>query len=274
VWNQINNIVSPEWLHDHLLDQNLVILEVYQANNKAGLKSDTLKSIKGSIPVDLKSDFSDPNGTFPNTFPTRNQFETTCNRLGLSNESKVIIVDRLGIYTSPRLWFIFKAMGHKNVAVLNGGLPAWKDNEYEVFNNMKDIVPKENYSAQPIPQLIKRISDIKENCTSQKSILIDARSYDRFLSLVPEPRAEIRSGNIPNSISIPFKSLLDGYKYKSSVELQLIFEAHNLSNKPLIFSCGSGVTACIVMLATELINTNPKSIYDGSWTEWASLIKE
>lgn len=158
--DSINNLVSPEWLQDHLSDQNLVILEVYQPNNKAKLKSDILESIYGSILVDIRSDFSDPNGTFPNTFPSRNQFETSCNRLGIGNESNVIIIDRLGIYASPRLWFIFKVMGHKNVAVLNGGLPAWKDRKYEVLNKEKVIVLKKNYSAQPIPELVKSISDM------------------------------------------------------------------------------------------------------------------
>lgn len=270
----IKNIVSPEWLNDHLLDDDLVILEVCQKKNIVRLSIDILYSISGSIPVDLKSDFGDPNGRFPNTFPTVEQFETTCNRLGISNDSKVVIIDRLGIYTSPRIWFLFRAMGHQNIAILDGGLPAWIDEGYEIVDIPN--VPKEkgNYLAQLDRKFVRSIEDISENIVSGNSILIDARSSDRFLSLVPEPRPEIRNGNIQNSINIPFKSLLDGYKYKSGQELRLIFDKYNFGNKPLIFSCGSGVTACVVMLATELVSTNDKSIYDGSWTEWASIMKK
>ncbi len=270
----IEHIISPEWLNDHLLDDDLVILEVGQKKDKVGLDIDMRCSISGSIKINLTSDFGDPNGRFPNTFPTENQFESTCNRLGISNESKVVIIDRLGIYTSPRIWFLFKAMGHENVAVLDGGLPAWINEGFEVVDLPNVLIEKVKYSARLDTQLVKGIEEITENIKSGNSVLIDARSSDRYFSLVPEPRPEIRSGNIPNSINIPFKSLLNDYKYKSVQELCLIFDEHSLGDKPLIFTCGSGVTACIIMLATELVNSNDKSIYDGSWTEWASIMKK
>jgi thiosulfate/3-mercaptopyruvate sulfurtransferase len=269
----IEHIISPNWLNDHLFDDDLVILEVGQKKNEVGLDLDN-HSISGSIKVNLGSDFGDPNGQFPNTFPTVTQFESTCNRFGISNESKVIIVDRLGIYSSPRIWFLFKAMGHENVAVLDGGLPAWINEGFEVVDLPNVFIEKGNYCARLDPQIVKGIEDITENIESSNSILIDARSSDRYFGIVPEPRAGIPSGNIPNSINIPFKSLLDDYKYKSVRELRLIFDEHNFGDKPLIFTCGSGVTACIIMLATELVNSNDKSIYDGSWTEWASIMKK
>ena len=165
-------------------------------------------------------------------------------------------------------------MGHENVAVLDGGLPTWINEGYDVVDVPYIPQEKGSYSAKLDSKYVKTIEDISENIESSNSILIDARSSDRFLSLVPEPRPEIRNGNIPKSINIPFKSLLDGYRFKSLEELQFIFGEHKLVDKPLIFSCGSGVTACIVMLAAELVNTNNKSIYDGSWTEWASVMKE
>ena len=266
----IKHIVSAKWLHDHLADDDLVILEVCQTKNKAELRFDLSGSICGSIPVDIKLDFSDPTGCFPNTFPSAKQFEATCKRLDISNNSKVIIVDRLGIYSSPRIWFLFRAMGHENVAVLDGGLPGWIGRKYDVVDYLTVPKGKGNYSAQPNSNFVKNKDEIVENVKSGNSILIDARSSDRFHSLVPEPRPEIRSGNILNSINIPFKSLLDGYEYKSVRALKSIFDNHEFDNTPLIFSCGSGVTACVVLLAAELVNKNDKSIYDGSWTEWAS----
>lgn len=268
----VKNIVSPKWLHDHMKDDDLVILEVCQTKNKAGLSFDVSGRISGSISVDLKLDFSDLAGNFSNSFPSETHFEYTCNRLGISNDTKVIIIDRLGIYTSPRIWFLFRAMGHENVAVLDGGLPAWINDGYEVIDQPKDLKEKGNYRAQLDFKSVKSIEDVIENIKSGYSIIVDARSSDRFLSLVPEPRPEISRGNIPNSINIPFNTLLDGYKYKGVEELQSILDKHNLGDRSLMFSCGSGVTACIVMLASELVNTNKKSIYNGSWTEWASIM--
>lgn len=265
------HIVSTEWLHNQLYDPNLIILEVCQAKNFAGLSDTILGSISGSISVDLKKDFSDPNGSFSNTFPRVDQFESACNRLGIDNNNSIIIVDRLGIYTSPRLCYLFRAMGHDDVAILDGGLPAWIEDGYEVVNELKSPTTKDNYSAELNSQLIKSIDEVSENIQSQESILIDARSADRFHSRVPEPRSEIRSGNIPKSINIPYKSLLDQNRFKSEDEIGVIFANIDIGNKPLIISCGSGVTACVVMLAAELIVDNPKSIYDGSWTEWASI---
>lgn len=269
----INLVVTSQWLNDHLSDNDIVILEVYQEKNKAGLVSNIRGSIPNSIFVDIKSLFSDPSGQFPNTFPTVEQFNTSCNKLGVRNDSRIVIVDRLGTYTGPRLWFLFKAMGHKSVAVLDGGLPTWVDEGYEVVPEKKLPSSTDNYNAQLDTKLVKSIDDIQENIKSSNSIIIDARSSDRFLSRVSEPHPEIRSGNIPNSINIPFKSLLDGHKFKSNKELKSVFAKHDLSDKSLIFSCGSGVTACIVMLASEFVNDSEKSIYDGSWTEWATLMK-
>jgi len=262
-------VVSNTWLNKHIDDPELIILEVYQKINKAGLEFDKKGHIKGSILVDLKADFSDTSGQYSNTFPTKEIFENTCKRLDIQNTSKVIIVDRLGIYTSPRLWYIFKTMGHTNVAVLDGGLPAWITEGFEVVE--KNDLPNEesSYTAHPNLEPIKSIDHVRNNIDNEDSLLIDARSSRRFLGTQPELRKGIQSGCIPNSVNIPFKSLLEGGKYKSKEALLSIFKKVNLGSKELIFSCGSGVTACILLLAAQLVSDNKSGLYDGSWTEWA-----
>ena len=119
--------------------------------------------------------------------------------------------------------------------------------------------------------MIRSIDFVKENLDSNEWLIIDARSADRFNSLVPEPRADLRRGNIPNSINIPFQDTLANGKFQSVEKLTLLFKEIISENKSLVFSCGSGITACVVLLATELVFKGSKSIYDGSWTEWAQL---
>jgi len=266
-----NTVVSTSWLHDHIDDLDLIILEVHQKINKAGLEYNVDGHIKGAIPIDLKSDFSDLSGKYSNTFPTKDIFEKTCQKLGINNDSQVIIVDRLGIYTSPRVWYIFKSMGHEKVAVLDGGLPAWISDGYDTVSDTKSPVPISKYTAQFNNKAVKEFNFVCENVKNENGLLIDARSSGRFEGTEPEPRKGIKSGSIPCSINIPFKSLLREGKFKPKDELLSIFENENLGSKDLIFSCGSGVTACILLLATELIMDNKKAIYDGSWTEWADL---
>lgn len=271
----IEPLVSSQWLNDNLNSSDLIILDASSFNNKAGLapKFENQK-IKGAQYFDLKNTFSDPNGLFPNTFPSEEQFETGCNSLGINNSSRIVVYDNLGIYTSPRVWWMFRAMGHEKVHVLNGGLPDWINEGFETVEHLESINKSSNYKPKLQPGLIKSIDIIKSNISEQNHLLIDARSEGRFNGTSQEPREGLRSGHIPNSINIPFNSVLENGQYKNTTELKGIFKNSGVDSRPVIFSCGSGVTACIVLLAFEMIMNNNTSVYDGSWTEWASLTKD
>jgi thiosulfate/3-mercaptopyruvate sulfurtransferase len=264
-----STIVSSKWLSDNFDNPDLIVLDASQPSGKS--KSNMLQII-GARPFDIKGTFSDKSSSFPNTFPSKEQFEEGCQELGINSSSKIVVYDSLGIYTSPRAWLMFKAMGHENIAVLDGGFPEWIANGFETTET---IVEKKystgNFKATFQPEMIRSIDFVKENLSKKESLVIDARSADRFNSLVPEPRADLRSGNIPNSINIPFQNTIENGKFKSVKKLRRLFKENNSENKSLVFSCGSGITACIVLLATELVFEGNKAIYDGSWTEWAQL---
>jgi len=271
----IDSLVSSSWLKAHINDANLIILDASQKSNKAQLTTTTeTAQIPNSIAFDLKV-FSDSKSDFPNTIPSSEQFEKEACNLGITNSSTIIVYDNLGIYTSPRVWWLFKAMGHKNVAVLDGGLPDWIAMGFDTTQNKQTELAhnSKGYSAKLDSNLVRNFEAITSNLTTKKEIIIDARSHNRFHALVPEPRKGLRGGHIPNSINIPFEAVLQNGYLKSKEELKQLFSSFNLAEKPLAFTCGSGITACIVYLASEQVLENSKAVYDGSWTEWAQLSK-
>ncbi|TRX28714.1 sulfurtransferase [Flavobacterium franklandianum] len=259
-------IVSPIWLSEHLDYLDLIILEARLDQNQSHLENQFQDvQIKGTRFFDIKNTFSDIQNPLPNTFPSVAQFTIECQKLGINKNSTIVVYDTLGIYLSPRVWWMFKAMGHSNIYVLDGGLPEWIKEGFPTEIQRKNTYPTGNFEAKLQPELIKNKEQILENINSEEAVLIDARSPDRFHATIEETRVGIRNGHIPGAINVPFENLLEDGKYKSKEALSEIF---NLNDKPLYFTCGSGITACILLLATELISDNPKAVYDGSWTEW------
>lgn len=265
-------MVTADWLNNHLDNENLVLLDARQGDNKAGLTSSFENvQIKNAIHFDIKDVFSDLNSPFPNMLLNAVDFEKKCQALGINSSSQIVVYDDLGIYTSPRVWWMFRAMGHKNIAVLNGGLPEWVTKGYltEVFGTVSEV-SKGNFKAVFQPKMVVDIDFVKENINSETAKVMDARSAGRFNGTAPEPRKGLRSGNIPKSVNLPFEAVLENGKFKSREAIQAIFKDFAITkNQPIIFSCGSGITACIIYMASEMALDNPKAVYDGSWTEWA-----
>lgn len=261
-------LVSADWLNEHLDMPGIVVLDARIRYDATVSKMDDIR-IKGARIFDLENEFSDKNSLFPNTLPSPTQFEQSCRKLGIDKSSKIVVYDHNGIYVSPRVWWMFKIMGHDNVSVLDGGFPEWKSKRYATENGSRQKFDLGNFAAHLIPELVVDYEQIKENILSEKALVIDVRSSDRFHGLVDEPRKELRRGNIPNSINIPFEMVLKDGKYKSESELKKVFKDISKEGRPLVFSCGSGVTACIVFMASEMALGNSKKVYDGSWTEYA-----
>ena len=263
-------IVSVAWLHINLINPNLIILDASFKENQANIKTDLENiQIKNARFFDIKNTFSDTTNSLPNTIPSTKQFELEARKLGINKNSIVVIYDNLGIYSGPRAYWLFKIMGHQNVAILDGGLPEWISQQFPV-----EAIPENsnysigNFEAKFNPELIKSKEQILENIQTKEAVLIDARAETRFKGIGDEPRPGLRSGHIPGSINVPYSQLLQNGKFLPKEELIKVLKPEN---KPLIFTCGSGITACIDLIAYELIGTNPKSVYDGSWTEWGQL---
>ncbi|MFD1551113.1 sulfurtransferase [Putridiphycobacter roseus] len=256
-------ITSVNWLKQNIHDPALVILD-------AGTDPSDTKIIPGARVFDLKHNFQRKNSPYPNTYPLPEQFELECQKLGIQSSSKIIIYDHKGVYTSPRVWWLFQLMGHTNVSVLDGGLPAWEEAGFKISIAKKEITWKTgDFKAHFQPNWVKHFEDIQQHVDQQKFKLIDARSSGRFMGTAPEPREGLRSGAIPHTINIPYTTVLENGKFKSIDKLTPLFKEIMHEGSKTVFTCGSGITACIILLASELVYQGEKAVYDGSWTEWA-----
>ena len=267
-----NILVSPEWLNEKLSDPNLIILDASEKSNVAGkkIKYEGVR-IPGARFFDLENTFSDKSSHLPHTFPSSENFIKESRQLGINNKSILVVYDNIGVYTSPRVWWMYKVMGHKQVYVLDGGLNEWVENGFKT-----EVAASEgeyqigDFSGNLEKNAVDSLEDIKANLLSKKKILIDARTRGRFNGTSPEPRDWVKNGHIPASINLPFDEVLKGSKFKSREELKAIFKSLDIEDRDLSFVCGSGLTSCIILLASELVQQNKTSVYDGSWTEWGS----
>lgn len=267
-------LVSIEWLQKHLNHPDLVVL-----NASLGKPQVDTGNVISEMQIpktrlfDIKTRFSDSTAPFPNTFPSLEQFVTETRSLGISDSSCIIVFDEKGIYSSARVWWMFKAFGHTNVAVLNGGLPSWKKAGYglEPYEDYTGTIG--DFSAKLDPSFMAFFTDMEDMVRNQSHTIVDARSESRFLGLEEEPRAGLRAGHIPTSKNLPFENLLEKGEVKSTEELKKLFDKVAEQDKPMVFSCGSGITACVLALGAEMLGYKELSVYDGSWTEWGTLVK-
>ena len=264
-------IVSVTWLQENIENPNLVILDA--SIPKAGQTEDSLtdEMIEGARFIDLKTRWAKSGDVFPNTMLEPIPFQEAARQLGINNDSIIIAYDEHGIYSSARAWYMFKAMGHQNIAVLDGGLPAWSaENLPTQAKNSYEGEPG-NFTSTFSASYFKNYPEVLEQLDDPGKLVLDARANDRFLGLTAEPRKSLRSGHIPNSENLPFGDLENKGKMKSKEELEALFSAVVKNDQELIFSCGSGITACVLALGAEMTGRKNISVYDGSWTEWGSL---
>ena len=266
-------LVEVEWLKEHLENDNLVILD---ATLPKAVKGDTSKDlaakrIPGARFFDIKNIFSDSLAPFPNTWPGENAFIQAAQNIGVNKNSLIVVYDDHGIYSSARAWWMFKAMGHANIAVLNGGLPAWKNATYDLEEKKSIDIAQGDFIGKYNPDFFKDHQHVLDHLDDREQVVIDARAEDRFQGLVEEPRKGLRSGHIPGSKNLAYTDLLVQGKMLKPKELKEKLRSKIPENKNLVFSCGSGITACVLALAAELSGYQNLSVYDGSWTEWGSI---
>ncbi|MFY0607998.1 MAG: sulfurtransferase [Cyclobacteriaceae bacterium] len=263
-------LVSNQWLYVHLDNPNLIVLDGSMnapVGSSASSGADDLKIPKTRY-FDLDGRFSLPESDLPHMMPSEHQFNLEARKLGISNGSVIVVYDSMGIYSSPRIWWMFKAMGHQNVAVLDGGLPKWKEQYPCESAGLVEEYPEGDFSGKLDTSYFHSASEVLGKIQDTKSCLLDARSAGRFQGIEPEPRAGLRGGHIPNALNLPFSSIVRDHQMVPTLELQSIFNDLDLKGKSIIFSCGSGLTACILTLGASILGYSELSVYDGSWTEW------
>jgi len=270
------SLVSVDWLFENLKNPNLVILDatIKKVTSPNSGEESTKEQIKGAHFFDIKNKFSEVSAPFPNTILSPKEFQDKVRKLGINNDSIIVVYDDLGIYSSPRAWWLFKSMGHKNVAVLNGGLLAWKEAKYPIEKQITHLGNIGNFKVNYNPTLINNYKEVLNSISNKDEIILDARSENRFKGIDPEPRKGLRSGHIPASKNLPYSELIVNNKLKNKKELKNIFTNLISEDQRIIFSCGSGITACILALGAEIAGYEENvSVYDGSWTEWGSLLE-
>jgi thiosulfate/3-mercaptopyruvate sulfurtransferase len=266
------NMVSSQWLRDNIKQPKLIVLYTQMDNPVTG-KTDkkSVAYIPKSRFFDFENVFCDSDSSLPHTMPNETSFTDSAQKLGIDHNSLIVIYDNKGIYCAPRVWWMFKSMGHHNVYILNGGLPNWLAQSMPTEPVLIVATKSGNFQAKFNRDYFINANTIIQRLTN--ITLLDARSAGRFNGTETEPRKGLRSGHVPTSINLPFQRCLDseGTALKSSEELKVIFSGYTLSSdRFLVLSCGSGVTACVLALAATEAGYTNLAVYDGSWSEWGA----
>ncbi len=228
-----------------------------------------LEHIPGAVHFDIDK-VADTSIQLPHVFPSLAKFEQSAGDLGISDSDRVIAYDRGNFVASARAWWMFRAFGHKKVSVLDGGLPAWKGVDGELAEDMREVTPQIYRGQDPGDAVIAR-EEVVESLSDESVVLLDARSPGRFNGTEPEPRPGLRGGHIPGSENMYYADLLneDGTMKDSRAISGMLDSLSVGENQQIVSTCGSGVTAAIVLLAIYQQRQSGLRLYDGSWTEWA-----
>ncbi len=265
----MSNLVSTEWLAANLDKARVVDASWYMpAEKRDPAKEFEAGHIPGAVFFDIDK-ISDHTTDLPHMLPAPGEFSAAAGKLGIGNGETVVAYDGSGIFSAPRLWWTLKAMGHKNVKVLDGGLPKWT-REGRAIETGPAHRQEKTFTADFQPVLKRDFDDVMGIVKNKSAQMVDARSASRFTAEEKEPRAGLRSGHMPGAANVHFRSLItaDG-TYKPKDELRDAFEQAGVNlTRPIVTTCGSGMTAAILMLALDEIGAKDTALYDGSWTEW------
>jgi len=285
-------LVNPSWLSSQLSkpSQKLSILDAswyLPTVNRSAIEEYKHRRIQGAKFFDLDNHFSDKKSPYPHMLPDKTTFWRHASQLGIEKGDFIVAYDGMGIFSSARCWWMFLAMGwdENRMAVLDGGFNKFASKYPDLIDQTKlsTISYKEPNDSlidiEPRKDLVRTIQQIENNLDEPKEIVVDARPKGRFDGIDPEPRPGISSGHIPKSVSLPYVDVLEDGCMKEPSEITRLFSYHevDLSNdnrKPIVFSCGSGVSAAVLYLSAASVGTSrPLALYDGSWAEYADTSK-
>lgn len=269
--SDFKNMVSAQWLSNHLNDTSVKVVDgswYLPQQNRDPVAEYAAGHIPGAVFFDLDT-ISDQGSDLPHMMPSDTMFANAVSALGISNTDHVVVYDGLGLMSAARIWWMFRAFGHKNVSVLNGGAPAWHAFGGELTTEAPADAPG-TYRAHLDGSQVASWQDVAASVNDKTSQILDARSADRFKGLAPEPRKGLKGGHITGSNNLPFQKLLgDNGVLSPHADLRAAFVDAGIDlSKPVITSCGSGVTAAILTLGLDELGHTDNRVYDGSWAEW------
>lgn len=274
--NIADPLVSAEWLKSHLdapdvrvVDATWIAPWTDAYSHETALRLYKEAHIPGSVYFDI-DEIADTESPLPHMLPSAEKFSSRVRKLGLGDGHRIVIYDRGNFVASARVWWMFRVMGHEDVRVLDGGWNAWLDINGPV-EDLPPLTTERHFTARVQNHLLKNYSQIVDAIDRDDTLILDARASGRFEGTTPEPREDLPSGHMPSSINIPSTSLVtENGLMKSTDELATIFKGVE-DDATLITSCGSGVTAAILLLALQRLGRDDAALYDGSWTEYASI---
>lgn len=264
------HLVSTEWLASRLGQPGMVIVDgswYLPTLNRDPRKEYLAEHIPGAVFFDLDAT-SDQQSPLPHMLPTPTAFASSMRKLGIGDGAQIVVYDGIGLFSAPRIWWMLRAFGARDVVILDGGLPKWKA-ENRPLEDGEVRRAATHFNARLDNTIVATMSDVQRALETGGAQILDARPAERFRGEAPEPRPGLRKGHIPGSKNVPFAKLIENGRLKPAAELAAVLDELGIeTNRPVITSCGSGVSAAILTLALTIAGRQAGTLYDGSFAEW------
>jgi thiosulfate/3-mercaptopyruvate sulfurtransferase len=266
--------VSASWLNTHRHDADIALIDARMlppGNDTRDIAAEyRAEHVPGAVFFDIES-LSDHQTSLPHMMPDIATFADTLGKLGLSEQQHLVIYDEGNLFSAPRAWWMLRLAGAQRISILSGGLAGWKQQGFALEQGNASPVANVFHAPMPTAGAIRSLAEVLELCHTGNEQIVDARPAPRFLGEMDEPRPGLRRGHIPGSFNVPWNLLVDQGALKPADELAAIFHQAGVDiQRPIVASCGSGVTASVVLLALFVLNAPHISLYDGSWSEWGA----